>query len=104
MGQLSVAWFISWSHRLRLVRHPYDGTRREDVTDGRTRLADGPVRGEPDPSAVGGLPDARLSERGRRRRAGIVGAPQPLRHVGRREPAGMADHGRRAGVLDMLRS
>src|SRR5687768_9179775 len=75
-----------------------DGPRREDVTDGRARLAGGPVRGEPDPPAGGGLPDARLGERGRRRRPGGLAAAEPLgsgRHQG---PAGVADHGRGARV------
>ena len=40
----------------------------------------------PDPPEGGGLPDARLAERGGRRRSGSLAAPQPLRHERRREP------------------
>src|SRR5215210_6674998 len=70
---------ISLSHRPGFVRHYYnDGTRRGNVTDGRTRLACGAIRGEPHPPEDGGLPDARLAERGGRRRAGNLAAPQPL--------------------------
>ena len=50
------------------------------------------------PPAGGGLPDARLAERGRRRRAGGVAAPQPLRHERGREPRRLAHDGRRARV------
>src|SRR5262249_53189107 len=41
------------------------GTPAGDVTDGRTGLAGGAVRGPPHSSAGGVLPDARLGERGR---------------------------------------
>ena len=58
----------------------------------------GAIRGQPDPPAGGGLPDARLAERGRRRSAGSLAAAQPLRHERRREPGRMADDSRRAGV------
>src|SRR5438270_789804 len=40
----------------------------EGQTHGRTRMAGGAIRGAPDPPAGGGLPDARLAERGGRRR------------------------------------
>ncbi len=68
------------------------------MTDGRTRLAGGAVRGAPDPSAGGGLPDARLAERGGRRRPGSLAPAQPRRRQRRREPRRMADDGRRPGV------
>ena len=60
------------------------------------QIAGGAIRGQPDPSAGGGLPDARLAERGRRRRAGSLAPAQPLRHERRREPRRLADDGRRA--------
>ena len=53
---------------------------------------------QPDPPAGGGLPDARLAERGGRRRPGGLAAAQPLRHERRREPGRLADDGRRAGL------
>src|SRR3712207_3244564 len=52
------------SHRSDSARHYNDGPRPEDVTDDRTRLAGGTVRDPPRPPAGGGLPDARLAERG----------------------------------------
>ena len=45
----------------------------------RERLAGRAIRGAPRPPARGGLPDARLAERGRRCRAGGVAAAQPRR-------------------------
>src|SRR6266540_5500923 len=51
-----------------------------DRVDGRGRMAGGAVRGAPHPPAGGGLPDARLAQRGRRRRAGRLAPTQPLRH------------------------
>src|SRR2546422_49837 len=66
-------------HRVGFARHSYDETRRGNVTDGRTRLVGGAIRGQPDPPAGGGLPDARLPLRGGRRRAGVLAPPQPLR-------------------------
>src|SRR5215210_6484239 len=70
----------SLSHRPGLVRHYYnDTTRRGNVTDGRTRrLAGTALRGEPDPLEGGGIPDARLNQRGRRRRPGSLAPAQPL--------------------------
>src|ERR687890_1394490 len=90
----------SLSHRPGLVRHYYNETTRlENVTDGRTRrLAGTALRGEPHPPAGGGLPDARLNQRGRRRRPGSLAPPQPLRHQRHREPGRMADDGRGPGV------
>src|SRR5215211_9224482 len=91
---------ISLSHRPGLVRHYYnDTTRLETVTDGRTRrLASTALRGEPDPPESGGLPDARLDQRGGRRPPGSLATPQPLGHQRHREPGRMADDSRRAGV------
>src|SRR3954471_5398882 len=90
---------FSLPHWLGFVRHYYnDGTRRGNVTDGRTRMAGTAIRGEPDPPEGGGLPDARLAERGGRRRAGSLATARPLRDERRREPRRMADDGRRAGV------
>src|ERR671910_1054752 len=70
----------SLSHRPGLVRHYYnDTTRLGNVTDGRTRrLAGTALRGEPDPLEGGGIPDARLNQRGRRRRPGSLAPAQPL--------------------------
>src|SRR5437899_3304671 len=59
----------------------------------------GAVRGEPRPPAVGGLPDARLAERGGRRHPGSLATAQPLRPERCREPGRMADDDRRARVL-----
>src|SRR5712691_5555103 len=89
---------VSLSHRVGFARHYYDETKRGNVTDGRTRMAGGAIRGRASPPAGGGLPDARLPERGGRRRAGVLAPPQPLRHERRREPRRMADDGCRAGV------
>src|SRR3954454_2703905 len=86
------------SHRLGLVRHYNDGWRRRNVTDGRERISGKALRGQPNPPAGGGLPDARLPFRGGRRPPGNLASPQPLRHQRRREPWGMADDGYRAGV------
>src|SRR5215217_1940922 len=57
-----IVFLLDLSHRQGFVRHYYnDETRRENVTDGRTRrLAGGAVRGQPDPLEGGGLQDARL--------------------------------------------
>src|SRR5437763_13925535 len=73
-----------------------DRRRRENVTDGR-RDSRGPVRGAPVPPGRGGVPDARLAQRGGRRRPGGVAAAAPLGHQRRREPARLADHGGGAG-------
>src|SRR6266487_1325170 len=89
---------ISLSHRLGFPRHYYDETKRRNVTDGRTRMAGGAIRGLPDPPAGSGLPDARRPYRGGGRRAGVLAPPQPLRHQRRREPGRMADHGDRADL------
>ena len=48
-----------------------------------TRVAGRPLRGAPLPPAGRGLPDARLAERGRRRRAGGLAAAQPRRRRAR---------------------
>src|SRR3954453_2521467 len=76
----------------------YDPKRRRNVTDGRTRLAGGAIRGEPRPHAGGGLPDAGLAERGGRRRAGGVDSPEPLRRGRDQGPPRLADDGRRAHI------
>src|SRR6266581_3334464 len=89
---------VSLSHRVGFALHYYDETRRRNVTDGRTRMVGGAIRGQPDPPAGGGLPDAWLALRGGRRRTGVLAPPQPLRHERRREPGRMADDGRRAGL------
>src|SRR6266702_5855832 len=69
-----------------------------EIINGRTRMADGTIRGRASPPAGGGLPDARLSLGGGRRRAGVLAPPQPLQHERRREPGRMADDGGRTGV------
>ena len=50
------------------------------------------------PSAGGGLPDAGLDRRGRRRRAGNLAAAEPLRYQRGRKSRRMADDGGRAGL------
>src|SRR3954454_17270513 len=60
-------------------------------------MAGGALRGAPDPPAGGGLPRARLAKRGRRRSTGSVATRQPLRRERDRDPAWLADYGRRAG-------
>ena len=53
------------------------------------------VRGQPCPSARGGLPNAGFDQRGRRCRAGDLAAAEPLRYVRGRESRRLADHGGR---------
>ena len=53
------------------------------------------VRGQPRPSARGGLPHARFDQRGRRRRAGNLAAAEPLRYCRGRKPRRLADDGGR---------
>src|ERR1700683_2726008 len=65
--------------------HYGDSWQRAEVTDGRQRVACGSVRAAPAPAAGGGLPDAGLAGRGRRRRAGHLAAAEPGR---RRRRAG----------------
>jgi len=62
------------------------------------RLAGGTIRGAPHPAQGGGLSDARLAERGGRRRPGSLAAAQSLGYQRRREPRRMADHCRRTRV------
>ncbi len=87
---------IEWSARV----YRYDPTRRRDVTDGRARLAGAALRGAPNPPAGGRLPDARLAQRGRRRRPGGLAAAQPHRRGRDREPRRLADDGGRARVAE----
>src|SRR5258707_3446056 len=63
---------VSLSHRWGFARHYYDGTKRRNVTDERTRMAGTAIRGLPEPPAGGGLPDARRPYRGGRRRTGVL--------------------------------
>ena len=86
------------SHRPLARVNTDDPPRRADVTDGRARLAGGAVRGAPDPPARRRLPDARLAERGRRRRPGGLAPAQPRRRRRGREPRRLADDRRRAGL------
>src|SRR4029079_16649279 len=65
------------SHRPGSVGHRYDTWRRMTVTDERTRLAGRTVRGEPPAPARGGVPHARLVNRGGRRGAGNPAAAPP---------------------------
>src|SRR6516164_1435949 len=67
---------------------------------GRARLAGGAVPGAPPPPAGGGLPDARLAHRGRRRRPGNLAAaqPRPHRHQRGPQPGRLADNAGRARV------
>ena len=67
-------------------------------------MAGGAVRGAPDPPAGGGLPDARLAERGGRRRPGSLAAAQPLRHGGVENLGGWLTTVVARVCLDMLRS
>src|SRR6266702_3327662 len=86
------------SHRRGSVGHWYDTRRWRNVTDGRTRLAGRPVRGEPPALARGGVPGARLGERGGRRGAGNLAAAQPFGRRRGGEPGRLADHDRGAGI------
>src|SRR6266511_510027 len=81
----------SLSHRLVWFVTAMTDRDEGNVTGGRGRLAGGAVPGPPQPSAGGGLPDARLSQRGRRRRAGCLAPAQPRRHQQRPEPRRLAD-------------
>ena len=93
------AFVAAACHIGRVVRVTCDDTwQREDVTDGRERVAGGALRGAPGPSAGGGLPDAGLAHRRRRRRAGHLAAAQPGRGGRGREPRRVADDDRRPGV------
>src|SRR5215218_10224946 len=91
---------LNLSHRPGFVGHYYnDTTRRRNVTDGCTRrMAGGAFRGAPRPTEGGGLPDARLDERGRRRRAGDLAQARTLWRRWRREPGRVANDGRVKGV------
>src|SRR4051794_2784037 len=71
----------------------HDEARPTDVTDDRTRVAGRPIRSQPDAPSRRGLPDARLGERGRRRRTGGLAAPQPRRQDRGREPRRLAHDG-----------
>src|SRR4029453_2100552 len=86
------------SHSRALPRHYDDETQRENVTHERERIPGGPVRAESRPPAGGGVPDARLAQRGGGCRPGSVAAAQPVRHPRHREPRRLAHHGRRAGL------
>jgi hypothetical protein len=57
-------------------------------------VAGRPLRGAPVAPAGGGLPDARVAHRGRRRRPGHLAAAQPGRDGRGREPRRVADHDR----------
>src|ERR1043166_1582628 len=61
-------------------------------------MAGGAIRGEPGPPAGGGVPDARLEERGGRCGPGGLAQAQPLRYERTREYPGMADDRGRAGL------
>ena len=73
-------------------------TNRRNVTHARPGLARRALRGKPPPPARRRLSDARLRDRGGRRRPGSLDPPEPHRHERRRQPAGLADDGRRAGL------
>ena len=85
--------------RVRRV-HPVDTTRRRNVTDGRARPPDRAIRGAEDPAARRGVPDARLAERGRRRRPGGVAAAAPHRREHDRAPRRLAHDRRRPRVAE----
>src|SRR6185312_17212535 len=63
---------------------------REEATDGRDAMAGGSIRGAPRTAARGGLPDARLGQRGRRCGAGGLAATRPLRRRRDRQPGRLA--------------
>src|SRR5687767_6054483 len=69
--------FLLPSHWLGFVRLQFDGTRRRNVTGERAGLAGRAVRGQQAAATRGGVSDARLAERGRRRRPGSLASPQP---------------------------
>src|SRR3954471_22147608 len=85
-GHVGGVWFVT------AMTNPRPG----DVTDGRARRTGGRLRGPPVPPARRRLPDARLRQRCRRRRPGGLAAPEPVRHLHRREPGRMAHDRRRA--------
>src|SRR5918993_626027 len=61
MLNIQISILTSLSHRPGFVRHYYnDVTRLENVTDGRTPLAGGALRGQPAPPESGGLQEAWL--------------------------------------------
>src|SRR6266536_3657211 len=98
IGPRTGARILVLTHRLGSLRHCYDGTRPKDVSmDEMDWLAE---RFESHRTHLrgGGVPDAWLAERGRRRRAGVVAAAQPFRHQWREEPRQLADDRGRAGV------
>jgi hypothetical protein len=66
------------------------------VPDGCRGISGGALRGAPGASAFGGVPHARLGQRGGRRRPGGLATAQPLRHQRRGEPRRLADDGRGA--------
>src|SRR5437762_1245824 len=86
------------SHQPPVIRHTLDEAERENVTDGRQRLAGGTIRGKTRPPARRGVPDARLARRGGRCGAGSVAAAQPVRRERCGQPRRVADDGRRARV------
>src|SRR6185437_16637159 len=87
---ITISLLSRLSRELSPARHYYDGTAQEDVTDG-WRLAGGAIRSESGAASGGGVPDARLGQRGRRRRAGSLAAAQPRRYDRSREPQRLAD-------------
>ena len=72
------------------------------MSDGRGRVAGGALRGPPEPPESGGLPDARVGQRGGRRRAGGLAPAKAFRRARRGEPRCMADHGRGPGMPERV--
>src|SRR5277367_2316743 len=76
----------------------YDPRETEDVTGhGRTRAGQ-QVRPPAAPATRGRLPNPRLIDRSRRRRAGGMATPVADRRPADRQPRAVADHGRRADL------
>jgi hypothetical protein len=70
----------------------------EEGNSGRAGLAGTALRRAPGPLGSGGLPDARLAHRSRRRRPRGLAAAQPCRPRRRAQSRRMAHHRRRPGV------
>src|SRR5215467_9423593 len=84
------------SHRLVLRVYFYDTAGARIVTDEGSAMAGRAFRAAPRPPAGGGLPDARLAHRGRRRGPGGLAETGPRRRQRGRESWRVADDDRRA--------
>src|SRR5262249_26476697 len=78
----------------------YDTAGARILTDERAAMAGRAFRAAPRPPAGGGLPDARLADRGRRRGPGGLAETGPRRRQRGRESWRVADDDRRACVAE----